>query len=92
MADATHILQNVSTLIAWASISSIVAHAWATRRTSQPHLMYSAILSIVALGMSLPYNWEKPLARYRLIGALVLWLAAALLLVHAVAKGYPAAK
>lgn len=47
-----------------------LVHCWHTRSKRQPHLLASQSLMLTSLGLSLPYNYDKPLQRYRLIVAM----------------------
>ena len=86
-----HLLQNISTLILLVSLCSIVIHSWTTRGLSQPHLLASCVLTTVSASMMLPYNWDKPLMRARIISQVALWVANALILIPAVVRGRPKA-
>lgn len=47
------------------SLSMAVLHCWTTRHRRQPCLIVANVASVVSMGLSLPYLWDKRLHRYR---------------------------
>ena len=68
MPETKETLFLVSWVIGLVSLLSVTVHCWTTRSQRQPWLVASKIALTLSILMAIPYNWDKVLQRYRLIG------------------------
>ena len=72
-----------SWLISVIALLSVVMHCWTTRDKKQPYLLASKVALMMSIALAIPYTWELPLQRYRLIGNIVINLLCAIILLTA---------
>ena len=69
------------------SLVLLVKHCYDTRHVSQKTFLFSKIGVLLGLLLSIPYNWDKTLMRYKLILSATLYIVVVTLLTYGVTKG-----
>lgn len=81
--QAKEVLFVVSWSIGLVSLLSATVHCWTTRAQRQPWLLASKVTLAASIALGLPYAWDLPLQRYRLIGNIAIYCACAVILASA---------
>jgi hypothetical protein len=85
--DTVSTMYKVSTVLSVVSLLVLVKHCISTVHLSQPTFLVSKVGALVSVALALPYQWEKPLARYRMLLTGCIYATIVFLLVLGVAFG-----
>ena len=85
--DAVAMMYKVSTVLSIVSLLVLVKHCISTVHLSQPTFLVSKVGALASVALALPHQWEKPLAKYRMLLTAGIYAVIVLLLFLGVAFG-----